>query len=84
LLISAALDTLILNKPDKVGRNIAFSAFRVASWWRGAKSGAQILPPPADAPTLPGRNGDPPIYSRVPIAFKPLHEGMERPSLAGA
>ena len=32
--------------PYKVGRDCSFSSFRVGGFWRGMRSGVQILPPP--------------------------------------
>jgi hypothetical protein len=48
--ICAEIEGSILKGPEKVGREISFNTFRVEGWWRGAQSGVQILPPPADAP----------------------------------
>jgi hypothetical protein len=40
----------VLVGPLKVGRNYSFSSFRVSGWWRGNRSGVQILPPHDTAP----------------------------------
>jgi hypothetical protein len=65
--ISAAIDALRTTKPNKVGRDIAFSAFRVTGWWLGERSGVQILPPPPDAPTVPSEMGQHPFVLEFPI-----------------
>jgi hypothetical protein len=64
--ISASIDTLLHTKPDKVGRDITFSAYRVTGWWRGERSGVQILPPPPDAPTVPTETGQHPFILEFP------------------
>jgi hypothetical protein len=48
--ICKEIETSVLRGPQKVGRDLSFSTFRVEGWWRGARSGVQILPPPNDAP----------------------------------
>jgi hypothetical protein len=40
----------VLVGPLKVGRNYSFSSFKVPGWWRGNRSGVQILPPHDKAP----------------------------------
>jgi hypothetical protein len=64
--ISATIDALLDTKPDKIGRDIAFSAFRVTGWWRGERSWVQILPPPPDAPTVPSEVGQHPFILEFP------------------
>jgi hypothetical protein len=65
--ISAAVDVLCSSRPDKIGRDVAFSAFRVKGWWRGERSGVQILPPPSDAPTVRTEMGQHPFVLETPI-----------------
>jgi hypothetical protein len=48
--ICQEIETSVLNGPQKVGRDISFSTFPVDGWWRGTRSGVQILPPPDSAP----------------------------------
>jgi hypothetical protein len=64
--ICAEIETSILRGPQKVGREFSFSTFRVEGWWRGARSGVQILPPPDNAPRA--REGaDNPFILEFPI-----------------
>lgn len=53
--------------PMKVGRDCSFSSFRVAGSWRGARSGVQILPPPADAPVAPVEMAEHPFIFEFPV-----------------
>ena len=53
--------------PIKVGRDCSFSSFRVTGSWRGARSGAQILPPPADAPVAPVEMAEHPFILEFPV-----------------
>ncbi len=48
--VSEEIEKSIFAGPLKVGREYSFSSFRVPGWWRGDRSGVQILPPPDDAP----------------------------------
>ncbi|MDB6158090.1 MAG: hypothetical protein JWO04_1796 [Gammaproteobacteria bacterium] len=64
--ISATLNAPLSNAPDKVGRNFAFCGPRVTGWWRGARSGVQVLPPPIGAPTIPQGMGDHPFVLEFP------------------
>jgi len=63
--ICTELETSILVGPRKVGRDFSFSTFRVEGWWRGIKSGVQILPPPDGVPRE--RNADDPFILEFPI-----------------
>jgi hypothetical protein len=64
--ICAEIETSILRGQQKVGRDCSFSTFRVEGWWRGARSGVQILPPPDNAPRA--REGaDNPFILEFPI-----------------
>ena len=65
--IDATIDALLSTAPDKIGRNITFSGKRVAGWWRGAKSGVQILPPPVGAPAVPTEMGEHPFVLEFPL-----------------
>jgi hypothetical protein len=53
--------------PTKIGRDCSFSNFRVAGTWRGAQSGVQILPPPADAPVAPYEMAEHPFILEFPV-----------------
>ncbi len=59
--IAEDIDGSILRGPEGVGRDYSFSGFRAAGSWRGARSGIQILPPPADAPSAPQEAADHPF-----------------------
>jgi len=65
--ICAEIDTTILVGPRKIGRDISFSGFRVTGWWRGSRSGVQILPPPANAPVVPVEMGEHPFILEFPL-----------------
>lgn len=53
--------------PVKVGRDCSFSSYRVAGSWRGARTGVQILPPPADAPVAPVEMAEHPFILEFPV-----------------
>jgi hypothetical protein len=61
------IETSILGGPMKVGRDYSFSRHRVTGSWRGAGSGAQILPPPPGAPTAPMEMADNPFILEFPV-----------------
>ena len=48
--ICEEIEAFLLKGPQKVGRDISFSTFSVEGWWRGTRSGVQIVPPPDNAP----------------------------------
>ena len=48
--ICEEIEESILKGPQKVGRDISFSTFGVEGWWRGTRSGVQIVPTPDNAP----------------------------------
>ncbi len=50
-----------------VGRDLSFSGYRVDGSWRGARSGVQILPPPADAPVAPVSMAEHPFVLEFPL-----------------
>jgi hypothetical protein len=53
--ICAEIEGPILQGLRRIGREFSFSTFRVEGWWRGTRSGVQILPPPDGAPRPPPR-----------------------------
>jgi hypothetical protein len=53
--------------PIKVGRDCSFSSFRVMGSWQGARSGVQILPPPADVPIAPVEKAEHPFILEFPV-----------------
>jgi hypothetical protein len=53
--------------PLKVGRDCSFSSFRVTGSWMGARSGVQILAPPADSPVAPAEMADHPFIIEFPV-----------------
>ena len=65
--VSGEIETSILAGPFKIGRDYSFSSFRVLGWWRGARSGVQILPPPDHAPRAPVEIADHPFILEFPI-----------------
>src|SRR6266851_3464588 len=64
--ICAEIEGPILKGPRRVGREFSFSTFRVEGWWRGVRSGVQILPPPDSAPRG-GGGADDPFILEFPI-----------------
>jgi len=65
--VSSAIDSLLHTEPSKIGRAVSFSSHRVTGYWRGARSGVQILPPPEGAPTVPTEMGDHPFILEFPL-----------------
>jgi hypothetical protein len=66
--VSADLDALGVARPNGFGSDFAFSLYHVGGWWRGARSGVQILPPPALAPTMSkDSSGQHPFVLEVPL-----------------
>ncbi len=66
--ICAEIEMSLLDGPRKVGRGISFNTFRVEGWWRGERSGVQILPPPDGAPRARFEIADHPFILEFPIA----------------
>jgi hypothetical protein len=61
------INATLLTSTPKFGREFSFSSHRVFGWWRGTRSGIQILPPPADAPRAPVEAADHPFILEFPI-----------------
>jgi hypothetical protein len=70
------MDALLRIAPTKVGRNIAFNLYRVTGSWRGERSGAQILPRPPDAPTIPWEMSAHPFVLEAPLHADPSFRVM--------
>jgi hypothetical protein len=68
--ICKEIERSVLVGPQKVGRDLSFSTFRVEGWWHGAQSGVQILPPPNNAP-LARDLADNPFILEFPIQEAP-------------
>jgi hypothetical protein len=51
----------------KTGREYSFSGWRVRGWWRGVRSGLQILPPPPQAPQAPVEMAEHPFILEFPV-----------------
>jgi hypothetical protein len=51
--ISEEVEAPLQGGPIVIGREYTLSSYRVNGSWRGQRSGLQILPPPADAPSTP-------------------------------
>src|SRR5262249_16530409 len=64
--ICEEIEASLLEGPQKVGRDISFSTFGVEGWWRGTRSGVQIVPPPDNAPR-PRELPDNPFILEFPI-----------------
>src|SRR5580704_16271395 len=52
--------------PLRVGREISFNTKGVGGWWRGERSGVQILPAPESAPRA-NEGADNPFILEFPI-----------------
>jgi hypothetical protein len=65
--ISNEIEHSILEGSTRVGRDYSFSGRRVTGSWRGERSGVQILPAPADAPTAPVELADHPFILEFPL-----------------
>src|SRR6266404_2932414 len=65
--LSAEIEISLTAGPQIVGRDFSFSHRRVLGWWRGARSGVQILPAPADAPRAPVEMADHPFILEFPL-----------------
>jgi hypothetical protein len=65
--ISEEIENAVLKGPMKAGREYSFSSHRVLGSWRGARSGVQILPPPADAPRAPVEMAQHPFILEFPV-----------------
>lgn len=57
----------VLDGALKVGRDYSFCGFRVSGSWRGRRSGVQILPPPAEAPSAPYEMAEHPFILEFPV-----------------
>jgi hypothetical protein len=51
----------------RIGRDCSFNSFRVSGWWRGKRSGVQILPPPPGAPRAPVEMAEHPFILEFPV-----------------
>ena len=62
--ICAEIEGPIMKGPPKVGRDISFNTKGVGGWWRGERSGVQILPAPENAPRAKPRRRQS-LYPRI-------------------
>lgn len=79
--VSEEIENSIRAGPMKVGRDYSFSLFRVSGFWRGERSGIQILPPPDDAPRAPVEVAEHPFILEFPIQasdFEPVTNHRRR------
>ncbi|MEX0697319.1 MAG: hypothetical protein WD099_07230 [Dongiaceae bacterium] len=65
--LSQEIEKSILAGPMKVGRDYSFCSFRVCGFWRGQRSGLQILPPPDDVPRASVELAEHPFILEFPI-----------------
>lgn len=65
--VSEEIEKAILTGPTKVGRDYSFSGSRVQGFWKGVRSGVQILPPPNDAPRAPVEIASHPFILEFPV-----------------
>ena len=63
--LCAEIEGPIMKGPLRVGRGISFNTKGVEGWWRGERSGVQILPAPESAPRASG--ADSPFILEFPI-----------------
>ena|SRR2546422_3375170 len=59
--LNEELENSLVRGPQTLGRDFSFNGHRVLGWWRGAQSGVQILPPPANTPAAPVEIADHPF-----------------------
>jgi hypothetical protein len=64
--ICAEIEGPIMKGPLRVGREISFNTKGVGGWWRGERSGVQILPAPESAPRA-NEGADNPFILEFPI-----------------
>lgn len=69
--ISEEIEKSIICSTLKIGRDYSFSTFRVEGYWRGERSGIQILPPPDDEPRADVEIADHPFILEFPIQASP-------------
>jgi len=67
--IANEIENSILVGPTKIGRDYAFSSYRVHGSWRGERSGVQILPPHPSAPQASFEMAEHPFILEFPIQF---------------
>jgi hypothetical protein len=65
--VREAVERSLLAGPIKVGRDFSFNSLPVPGWWRGQRSGVQILPPPEDAPRAPVLIAEHPFILEFPV-----------------
>jgi len=65
--LNEKLENSLVEGPRTVGRDFSFNGHRVLGWWRGAQSGVQILPPPANTPAAPAEIADHPFILEFPV-----------------
>ena len=65
--IREEIEKSVLAGSMKVGRDYSFSSYRVLGFWRGQRSGVQILPPPDDAPRAPVEMAEHPFILEFPL-----------------
>lgn len=70
--INNEIDRSLLAGPTKIGREYSFSGHRVAGSWRGERSGIQILPAAAGAPSAPVELADHPFILEFPFVASGL------------
>jgi hypothetical protein len=61
------IDKALFSDIRKIGRDFSFVGHRVAGFWRGARSGIQIVPPPPAAPRAPVEMAEHPFILEFPI-----------------
>jgi hypothetical protein len=66
--LSEHIDKTLISATKIVGREYSFAGHRVGGFWRGARSGVQIVPPPPNAPRAPVEMAEHPFILEFPIA----------------
>jgi len=73
--IRGEVEKALLSGAPKVGREYSFCTSRATRWWRGTRSGVQIIPPPEDAPRAGLDEGaDHPFILEFPLKASTLQE----------
>jgi hypothetical protein len=64
--LATDIDQTLIASTAKVGRDYSFSGHRVLGYWRGNRSGVQIVPPPPDAPRATSEIAEHPFILEFP------------------
>jgi hypothetical protein len=80
--IRGDVEKALLSGAPKVGREYSFCTFRATGWWRGTRSGVQIIQPPEDAPRAGLEGADHPFILEFPLKEVPFKRSRIRGGFA--